>query len=226
MRFKSCHLLAAASAALLAAMPAAAQEDDNRSTFSIGVTAGTLGVGPVVGARLSPTFGVRASATFIDASHDVDVDDINYHGKLKLESYGANLDVYPFGGGFRLSPGFRIDKNRIGLDATPTAAVEVGDTVYTPAQIGTLSGSVKAKDFAPTLTIGYAGGLTKGIKFGFDAGAMFQGSPRITDLKATGSLASDPAFVAELAKEQREIDDEVHKYNVYPILQFSLFYAF
>ncbi|WP_159982468.1 MULTISPECIES: hypothetical protein [unclassified Novosphingobium] len=51
--------------------------------------------------------------------------------------------------------------------------VEVGGTEYSGAAIGTLAGRVKTKKFAPTLTVGYAGGLTTGVKFGVEAGAMF-----------------------------------------------------
>jgi hypothetical protein len=207
-------------------MPSAvyAQGDDAR--YSVGLTAGTLGIGPEVGYRIDPMFGVRGSATFLGVSHDFDVNDITYNGKLKLSSFGLNADLYPFKGGFRLSAGFRIDKNKVQMRATPANSVSIGNTTYTPAQIGTLSGNVRAKDFAPTLTLGYAGGLSKGIKFGVDAGAMFQGSPRIKDLKATGTLASNPAFLTDIAVEQTKVDDEIDKYKVYPIIQFSLSYAF
>lgn len=204
----------------------AARAEDKASGLSVGVTAGTLGVGPEVGYRISPLFGVRGNATFLGIGHDFDVNDITYNGRLKLSSFGLNADLYPFQGGFRLSAGARINKNKVRMRATPKSNVSVGDDDYTPAQIGTLSGDVRTKDFSPTLTLGYAGGLTKGIKFGIDAGAMFQGSPRIANLKATGLLARDPAFLADIAKEQREIDDEINRYNVYPLLQISLSYAF
>lgn len=213
-----------ATAALGFSSTANAEDQDAR--YSVGLTAGTLGIGPEVGYRIDPMFGVRGSATFFGLSHDFDVNDITYNGKLKLSSFGLNADLYPFKGGFRLSAGFRIDKNKVKMRATPTAPVSIGDTTYTPAQIGTLSGAVNAKDFAPTLALGYAGGLTKGVKFGIDAGAMFQGRPRITDLKATGLLASNPAFLADIANEQRKIDDKIDKYKVYPLLQISLSYAF
>jgi hypothetical protein len=223
-KFKKCAIISTAIVISCVASAANAEEQDAR--YSVGLTAGTLGIGPEVGYRINPMFGVRGSATFLGVSHDVDVNDITYNGKLKLSSFGLNADLYPFKGGFRVSAGFRIDNNKVKMKATPTAPVTIGDTTYQVNDIGTLSGSVKAKDFAPTLTLGYAGGLTKGIKFGIDAGAMFQGSPRIRDLKATGLLASNPAFLADIAKEQGKIDDEIDKYKVYPLVQLSLSYAF
>lgn len=212
------------SAALLAATPALAQDD--RAGFSIGVTGGSLGVGPEVGFRPSSMFGIRANASFLDISHDFDLDDINYNGKVKLESYGAMVDLYPFKGGLRVSGGFRINKNRVNVTATPTTSVTVGDTIFTPTQIGTLSGYVDADEFAPVLTVGYAGGLTKGLKFGIDAGVMFQGNPEVQNLRATGSLATDATFQSELEKERVKFNQDIEDYKLYPVVQLSIFYAF
>lgn len=221
---KQFHLILAGATALLATTPALARQD--ASGFQLGVTAGTLGVGPEAGFRPSPIFGARVSASFLDVSHDFDIDDINYNGKAKLESYGAMLDLYPFMGGLRVSGGFRIDKNRVNLTATPTSNVTVGDVSYTPAQIGTLSGRVDADEFVPVVTIGYAGGLTKGLKFGIDAGVMFQGKPVAQNLAATGSLASNAAFQTELEKERQKVNRDMEDYRYYPVVQLSLFYAF
>lgn len=69
---------------------------------------------------------------------------------------GGTFGIGPEGG-FRLSAGFRIDKNKIRLKASPTQAVEISDDLYTPTQFGTLSGHVKAKEFAPVLILGYGG---------------------------------------------------------------------
>lgn len=211
-------------AALLAASPALAQQE--ASGFTVGVTGGTLGLGPEVGYRVSPMIGVRASASFLDVSHDFDIDDIDYHGKVKLESYGAMLDFYPFKGGLRLSGGFRIDKNRVNLTATPSSDVTVGDAVFTPAQIGTLSGQVDADEFVPVLTVGYAGGVTRGLKFGIDAGVMFQGKPEAQNLRATGAFATNPTFIAELEKERQKVNRDMEDYQFYPVVQLSIFYAF
>jgi hypothetical protein len=41
--------------------------------------------------------------------------------------------------------------------------VEVGDVTYTGAQIGTLNGEVRANKVAPTLTLGYGGGVGSGV---------------------------------------------------------------
>ena len=209
--------------ALGVASPATAQ---SASGVSAGVTGGTLGIGPEVGYRFSNAVGVRANATFLGVSRDVDSDDINYQGDLKLGSGGLMLDVHPFGGGFTLSAGARINKNKVNLSAKPTGDVEVGDETFTSEEVGALSGEVKTNSLAPTLTLGWRGGSKRGISFGVEAGGMFEGSPTINNLHATGTLASDPEFQANLRREEQEVESDLDNFKVYPIVQLSIGYSF
>jgi hypothetical protein len=215
----------AATLCITVASPAFAQDSGG---FSLGVTGGTLGIGPEVGYRVSSTIGVRANATFFDFSHDAESDGVEYEGDLDLQSYGAMVDVYPFGSGFRLSGGARISNNKVTLLATPAATdvIEIGDDEYTGAQIGNLTGRVDAKEFAPTLTLGWGGGLTPGLKLGLDAGVMFQGSPRVTELNASGPAGNSAAVQASLAEERAEIEDDIDNFKFYPVLQLSVGYRF
>ena len=111
-------VFAAALAAVFVATPAMAQE--RGSSVGVGVTAGSLGIGPEINWR-SDSFGVRGSATFFNLSRGVDSDGIEYDGDLKLRSFGGSLDFYPGGGGFRISGGARVSKNRVTLFAQPGA---------------------------------------------------------------------------------------------------------
>ena len=217
------YALAAVFAAAFFGSPAAAQSGG----IGVGVTGGTLGVGPEVNFR-SDNFGVRGSATFLGFSRDVESDGIDYNGDLKLRSFGGSVDFYPGGGGFRVSGGVRVSKNRVELFAQPgaTTTVEVGDATYTGAQIGTLTGEVRPKKIAPTLTIGYGGGKNSGIYFGIDAGVMFQGKPKVRSLVASGPIATNAAFQTQLANERREIEDDIDNFKLYPILQLGLGYRF
>jgi hypothetical protein len=216
--------VAALALCLGVATPAVAQ--DATGGFSAGVTGGTLGIGPEIGYRISKGLGVRANATFFDYNHDTESDGIEYEGNLDLKSFGAMLDVYPFGGGFRLSGGARVNNNRVGLTGTPSGTVEVGDDTFTQAEIGVLTGRVETKDLAPTLTLGWGGGLTKGLKLGIDAGVMFQGSPKVTQLSASGTAGNRPDVLAALADEAAEIEADLEDFDMYPVLQLSVGYRF
>jgi hypothetical protein len=218
-------MFAAAFAAAFLATPATAQ--DQGGSIGVGVTGGTLGVGPEVNFR-GETFGVRGSATFLNFGRDVESDGVDYEGDLKLRSFGGSVDFYPGAGGFRVSPGVRISRNRVKLRAAPgaTTTVEIGDVEYTGAEIGVLTGEVRPKRLAPTLTIGYGSGRGAGVYFGIDAGVMYQGSPKVRDLSVTGPIATNATFQAELARERGEIEDEVDNYKWYPVLQLGLGFRF
>lgn len=211
-------------AALAITTPAVAQDTTAGST-TVGVTGGTLGIGPEAAVRISENVGIRGNLTFFGYSHDAESDGVDYDGKLKLASGGLMLDFHPFQNGFRLSAGARISDNKVRLRAKPTESVEIGDETYTPEEVGTLSGNVKANSFAPTLTVGWAGGAARGLNFGIEAGGMFHGSPKVKSLKATGLLASDPDFQEELRRETDELEDDVD-YKIFPIVQISLGYRF
>lgn len=215
--------LICAAVALSATTPAFAQESGG---VSAGITAGTLGIGPEIAYRFSDNLGVRGNATFFGLGRNVESDGIEYDGDLKLRSGGVMLDLHPFANGFRISAGARINSNKVRLTATPSDDVEIGEETYTPEEIGTLSGTVRANDFAPTLTIGWGGGTSRGLKFGIEAGGMFQGSPKVRNLRATGMLGSDPDFQDSLREEEEEVESDLDNFKIYPILQLSLGYRF
>ena len=54
---------------------------------------------------------------------------------------------------------------------------------------------------------------------------MFQGSPEVT-LSATGPITSDTTFLAELAKEEDNLQDDLDSYEFYPIISIGINYRF
>jgi hypothetical protein len=218
--------LALAAPLALAALPVAAQE----MRVTGGITAGTLGVGPELGLRLSDTIGLRANATFLRgdfAEVDADSDDIRFEGPLRLRSGGAMADFYPFSSGFRLSAGVRLNGNRATIRALPTTNVTIGARTVTPAQIGKLSADYRVRDWAPALTLGYAGELRPRLVVGFEAGLLFHGAPRIRNLRSEGgTLSGDPGLAADLDRERMLIENDIDDYRLYPVVQASLGYRF
>lgn len=220
------RLLLLMSAIAPLVVPNAATAQDNSSGVTASVAAGTLGIGPELGFRPLPVIGVRASATFLGLSHDVDVDDINYQGELKLRSWGINADIYPFESAFRISAGLRSSRNRVNLVASPVESVSIGGMTYTPEEIGTLEGEVRARKMAPTLTLGVARNRRTGLAWSLDAGVMLHGAPRPERLRATGLLASNPVFQADLERERVKIEGEVDNYKIFPVVQLAVGYTF
>lgn len=211
----------------VAVLGASAGANAADGSWSLGVTGGTLGIGPQVGYRFGEHGGLRASATFFDYDRTEDIDDIDYDGSLKLQSFGVMADWYPLGGSFRLSAGARSNSNKIDLLATPSASetIEIGDQVYTGAQIGTLTGKVDFKSFVPALTLGWGGKLKQGLTFGVELGVLLQGKPQL-DLVANGPFASNPDFQRELAAEIAQAEEDAEDFKFWPVLQLNLAYRF
>tara|TARA_B000000460_G_C21481106_1_gene377055 strand:- start:341 stop:1042 length:702 start_codon:yes stop_codon:yes gene_type:complete len=221
----------------LIATPVAAQEadpiaDETREqeggVVSAAIGGGTLGIGPEVGWRFSDHMGVRADASFLRVGADPSSDDLDYDARLKLQSYGAMVDVYPFGGAFRISAGARINRNRADLLAQlpGEGSVGLGDGTYTAAQVGRISGEADVKGFAPAFTLGWGGSKRRGMFIAADAGVLLQGSVRVREFTATGTSSGDPDFRADLEQERQAIQDDVDDYKVYPIVTLRIGYRF
>lgn len=195
------------------------------SQWVVGVSGGTNGIAPEVGYR-GEHLGIRANGGFLNYSRSEDIDDIDYDGKLKLNSLGLLADWYPMGGGFRISAGVRANDNKVNLLATPTTNVEVGDVTYTPAQVGNLDGRVEFKSMAPTLTLGYGGKLGRGFTLGFEAGVVMQGSPKIQLASTGGTLSSNATFLAELEQERQQAEEDAKDFKFWPVVQVHFLYRF
>ncbi len=218
--------VALAAAAMLHAGAAGAQDADGGTHVRAAITAGTLGIGPELGVRFNDHLGVRAAAGFLDVDVTAESDDEEYDGKLRLKSFGGMVDVYPFGGAFRLSAGARVNRNRIDMGLTPNGDVTIGDQDYTAAQVGRISGRAAPNTFSPALTLGWAGQNRRGFYFGTELGVLFQGSYKLEQFRATGTLRDDPAFRASLEQERRSLQDDVDKLKVWPIVQLALGWRF
>jgi hypothetical protein len=192
--------------------------------FSVGVNGGTLGIGPELGLRVNGFLGVRAVANFLDAGYDRTISGVAYRFDGHLRSGGALLDLYPFRGGFRLSGGLRINGNNADTTGVAAGNVTLGANTYTPAQLGTLTGSVKFNRLAPYAGLGYAASLGPVI-LAFDAGVLFQGRPKVS-LAANGTSAGTAALQSDLASEESTVQHHIAWTEWYPAVSLSLLYRF
>jgi hypothetical protein len=222
MNHRAASLLLRVCLAALVSAPALAD-----GTLALGLTGGTLGVGPELSLRPIENFGVRGNVTWLGFGLNENVDDIEYDGDVNLLSVGAMADWYPFDGGLRISAGVRWNGNDLDLSARPANAVTIGGVTYTPAEIGRLTGTADANDFAPLLTLGWGGSLKSGLTLGVEAGFAYQGALKIGDLRARGGLLeADPSLLADLEAEEERIEREVKSYRYLPVLQVMLLYRF
>lgn len=112
--------------------------------------------------------------------------------------------------------------NEIDLDASPTENVEIGDTTYTPAQVGTITGSAEIDGMSPYIGIGWGNPIQSNRRWGFtlDLGVAFTDSPDVS-LSSTGIVS-----LADLEQERQEIEDDLDSLKIYPVITLGLFYRF
>ena len=188
---------------------------------------GTLGLGGDLTAGITSNVNARVGINAGSLGFQGSPQDVEYDVDLDFLSFPALLDWHIFDDSFRISAGVLINQNEIGLLALPTTSVIIGGTEYTPAEIGTLSGGVDFEPVAPYIGIGWGNALDPDKKWGFtcDFGVAYTGSPNVA-VSASGSLASDPAFQADLAREVNDIEDKLSNYKFYPVISVGLFYRF
>lgn len=184
----------------------------------IGLRAGTQGLGAELAFGLTSHVALRGGIYDGDASSDFEEGGIDYEGDLEVGGSGLLVDIFPMGGRFRLTGGWFSNDNQVEIVARPNQDVEIGGTVYTPAQAGTLSGLVDFDSGGPYFGIGW-GNVARGKRVGFlfDFGVLEQGSPRV-------HLESDSPFVAQgdLDQEEREIEQDIEDLEWWPVISFGL----
>ena len=191
---------------------------------------GTLGLGLELSIPLYKQMKLRASLNGLRLNTSIDKEQITYKGDLDLLVGGILLDYYPSeSSDFYLSLGAYYSNNQAKGTASPSNNnYEVGDNVYTQAQLGTLDASLHFQDFAPYLGFGYASMKEKGWGFSMDMGLMYHGKSSVNlSLKNSSLLGADLAKLqSDIDKEKQNIQNDLDSFPFYPVLMLGLSYKF
>ncbi|MBN2128697.1 MAG: hypothetical protein JW741_04345 [Sedimentisphaerales bacterium] len=195
--------------------------------LAIAGKAGTLGLGGELMVNVLSDVNCRFGATVLDLDLDGELADIDYDFDMDLQTFPLMLDWYPFDDSFHISAGIIINETDVGLDAELDGSITIGSTEYDAGDIGVLSGEMTVDHTVPYVGIGWGNAFGKNRRWGIltDFGVAFIGSPDVT-LTATGPLATDPDFLADLAREEEDLEDDIGDFKVYPVLSASLFFRF
>lgn len=215
------------AAVLVLAVMGPADAAEGESGFAIGPHVSTLGLGVEGSAKLSDNLVLRLGGSYFAIGVGEGIDGISYNVDLTLASAGGALDLHPFGNGFLVSAGVFWNGNGADFDATPTSSVTIGNSTYTPTQVGRLDGEIEFNPVAPYVGIGWdASHFGDGaLSFRFRAGLFYMGKPDVT-LRSTGTLASNAAFQADLAREETNMEDELEILGFYPAATIGFTYRF
>lgn len=209
-------------AALGALMLAAAAPPAGAADMGISGHVGTLGAGFDLAYGVSDNLVTRIGVNKLTVSDDFTEDDIEYSADLELESVHALADWHAFGGGFRVTGGVVFNNNGFSGKGEVEAGDEIGG--FTAPSDGELNLDVSYDDAAPYLGIGW-GNRVRGwskLAFSVDVGVMAQRGVEVT-LDDNGTTGADQD---DLDAEAQKVEDELDKYDIYPVISASLVYRF
>ena len=189
---------------------------------------GTLGLGLEAVQSLREHVNGKIGFNMYSGSYDgTSDDDVEYDIDVSLRSVSFLVDWHPYEGEFRVCGGFLYNGNNVDVRARPTHSIEIGDTRYSPAEIGTLKYDFDFRNIAPYLGIGVGNALRQGrtVGFVFDAGLLFQGSPR-GELTTENSLLPYELIRDDVQQEEAELEDDLSPIRVYPVVSFGFTYRF
>ncbi len=202
-------------------------ESPEGSAGGVGLTVkgGTLGAGLEATIGASDYLGFRLGANMMSAGPSLERDEGTITTDLDWRSYSGLVDIHPFAGGFRISGGALMNKNKFKLKADLTKSVTLNDQDYT---LDDLSGQVTFSEMAPYAGIGYgnAVGADGRWHFSCDFGVMFQGEPKVS-AQATASDSRLQPYVDEaLAREVADIQDDANAFKYYPVISVGISFRF
>jgi hypothetical protein len=183
---------------------------------AIGIKLGALGFGVEYTRNLSDRWAVRGGINGSQVGFDGDESGIDYQFDFVWDSVAIGADLHPFKSPFRLSAGILHNNNGLNGVSRPSSNVAIGNTTYTPAQVGVLTTTVGFKETAPYLGLGWDWSRKrKHFGMSLDLGVLDQGSPRVA-LRGSGTLLGDPAFQADIVREEDQLRDSLSDFDMLP----------
>jgi hypothetical protein len=196
--------------------------------FGITAKIGTLGWGLEGTAGLTEKINLRFGYNGLSSDEftveDVDTGGVSTSWKVKgsLQTIPLLVDWHAFGAAFRFTGGVMYNNNKFEASA-PVNFYDLGLGTYEVGLDASIEGS---NQVSPYLGIGWGNAVSKNRRwiFSADLGLLFQGSPDVT-LTPTGPDAGivDPD---DLAAEERNLEDEIQYFKIYPVANVGVSYHF
>lgn len=221
-----------------APIPAPASPEGPRR-FGVGVKVSLLGIGGEAAVALTKRINVRGGGNFFNYSHTFDKDGVSYAGQIAFRSGEAHLDLFPFAGGFHVSPGLLFyNGNNVNAAATVGAGqtFTLGGVTYSSSAANPVSGTAKL-DFnkaAPLVTIGFGNLIPRNrrrFSFTTEFGVAYTGAPKASlALQGTActvpaaicvNAGTDPTVQSNIASEVAKVNHDVSAVKIWPVASFG-----
>jgi hypothetical protein len=224
---KKTYFVLAAACLLIISTIAYAESGDVR----IGVKGGTLGVGLEAGVDLSSYFGLRAGINYLKFDFDTTISNIDYNFEPEFFNGNLLLDLHPFSNSFRLTGGAYLNNNKVDVSGTYRKDLipPEYDRFSNLVDLAQVKGSVDFNSIAPYVGIGWTSNQDgPGWGVDVDLGVMFQGSPSVNELYLDDPWGLGDTDLAKrlLEDERKAIEDELDKFQYYPVASIAVTYKF
>jgi hypothetical protein len=193
---------------------------------AVGIKVGALGVGVEYTYELNDRVAFRGGLNGAQISLDGDEGGIDYHFGVIWDSLSVAVDFHPIKTAFRVTGGLLRNDNGLSAVSTPTGNITVGDTTYTPSEVGVLTGEIVFDRTSKFIGVGWDWSRGKRL-FGtsFDMGLLDQGKPKVR-LAASGTLLGDPSFEQDLAAEQTDLASSLRDLDLIPYVSVGFNFRF
>lgn len=236
---KIIFLWAILSIAMMCSPVSAQKELGIFNSLSVGVSAGTTGIGIDVATPVTPHFAIRGGVSFmpgISFDTDVDVDlknpelgeqtsSLDLTGNMKRASGELQVNYYPFlSSSFFVTAGAYFGGNKLlkvkghsdelaeYVQEGGQAGIIIGDQVIPVDKNGNVSGGFKVSGFRPYIGVGFGRAVPKKrIGVQFELGVQFHGSPKL--YSSAGDLSG------ALADSDDDFTKVMDKLTVYPVMK-------
>ena len=215
----------------------------DRGRFGLAVKTSLLGVGAETAARVTHRGNIRAGFNVMGYSRSFDKDGVSYHGHLRMRTFEAHYDFFPWARSFHISPGvlaFLGDPITANALVPGNQSITFGGASYSsdPANPLRISGKGNFNRAAPMITVGFGNLVhrdSKRFSIPFEVGVAFQGAPK-TSLNLAGNICdspgtncrsvADPTVQQNVVAEQNKINNDIRAFKVYPIISLGFGYKF
>jgi hypothetical protein len=217
------------------------------SQIAVAVKASSLGIGFDVATPLARDFNLRGSGVFFNYNDTFLEDGTNYVGTLALRSGQVDLDWFPIHGGFHISPGMLILKTNLAatLNVPGGDSFTLDDAQYTSSATDPIHGGgslVFKRSVSPSLLFGFSNIIPrsgKHITVPFEFGAAYIGQSTVTlsfvgtacqtepaDQAGCQSVSTDPTTQQNVQLEQAKLNEDLKRFEAWPIISIGLAYKF
>jgi len=139
-------------------------------------------------------------------------------------------------GGFRLTGGLVYNATEVTGSSLPPASgvYDIGGVPVPVGLVGTLDGKVEFDPIVPYAGLGWGRAPGSGSGFGvtLDLGVIFQGEGEVTltPIIPAGSPLNEPlareALQILIEREERDLQDDIVDYDMYPVVSLGISYRF